>query len=256
MVLKHDTLTELKSHFKLNIYEVKIWTALLSRGISSASELADISGVPRSRCYDILESLEKKGFIMMKIGKPIEYIAIKPEVIIERVRDKIENHAEKTITYMNTILDSEDFQELDLLYKSGVQHVDITQISRSIVGSTSINRHIKEMLLRAKSHAHVVTTQDHSARMAKLVKNTMAQTKKNGCEVTFFAPYEKNVLKKIDGATFKDHSASSQFVSIDGSEVLFLITPDSVSSEYEVGVWVESPFFVSALTGLFKESVK
>jgi len=53
-------LIDLKNHFKLNIYEVKIWTALLSRGIASAGELADISGVPRSRCYDVLETLEKK----------------------------------------------------------------------------------------------------------------------------------------------------------------------------------------------------
>ena len=40
-------LQELRKNFKLNIYEVKIWTALLSRGIASAGELADISGVPR-----------------------------------------------------------------------------------------------------------------------------------------------------------------------------------------------------------------
>ena len=65
-------LMDLKKHFRLNIYEAKIWTALLSRGIASAGELADISGVPRSRCYDVLESLEKKGFIIMKIGKPIK----------------------------------------------------------------------------------------------------------------------------------------------------------------------------------------
>ncbi|MBI3034810.1 hypothetical protein HYY71_00670 [Candidatus Woesearchaeota archaeon] len=37
-------LQDLRKHFRLNIYEVKIWTALLSRGIASAGELADISG--------------------------------------------------------------------------------------------------------------------------------------------------------------------------------------------------------------------
>ncbi|MDP3765021.1 MAG: helix-turn-helix domain-containing protein, partial [Nanoarchaeota archaeon] len=33
----------------LNSYEVKIWTALLSRGVSTAGELSDIANVPRSR---------------------------------------------------------------------------------------------------------------------------------------------------------------------------------------------------------------
>ena len=56
----------------LNLYEVKIWTALLSRGVSTAGELSDIANVPRSRTYDVLESLEKKGFIIMKLGKPIK----------------------------------------------------------------------------------------------------------------------------------------------------------------------------------------
>ena len=79
-------LVDLKKHFRLNIYEVKIWTSLLSRGIASAGELADISGVPRSRCYDVLESLEKKGFIIMKIGKPIKYLAVQPSIILERVK--------------------------------------------------------------------------------------------------------------------------------------------------------------------------
>ncbi len=49
-------LTKLKE-FGLNSYEAKIWGALLSRGVSSAGELSDISNVPRSIAYDVLESL-------------------------------------------------------------------------------------------------------------------------------------------------------------------------------------------------------
>ena len=53
----------------LNSYEVKIWTALLSRGVSTAGELSGIANVPRSRSYDVLESLEKKGFVKTKKRK-------------------------------------------------------------------------------------------------------------------------------------------------------------------------------------------
>ena len=71
MIVKEEFLSRLRKIFDLNLYEVKVWTALLSRGISTAGELSSISDVPRSRTYDILESLEKKGFIVMKLGKPI-----------------------------------------------------------------------------------------------------------------------------------------------------------------------------------------
>src|SRR3989344_9267763 len=125
-------LMDLKKHFKLNIYEVKIWTALLSRGIASAGELADISGVPRSRRYDVLESLEKKGFIIMKIGKPINYIAVKPSIILERVKRNIEEEAAETSSQIESIRETDEFKELELLHKTGVQHVDIASISKSI----------------------------------------------------------------------------------------------------------------------------
>src|SRR3990167_4178532 len=123
----------LKQQFDLNIYEAKIWTALLSRGIASAAELAEISKVPRSRCYDVLESLEKKGFIIMKIGKPIKYIAVKPEVIIERVKKDHEAEARHTVGVLDSISTDDAFKELELLHKSGIRHVDVNELSKSII---------------------------------------------------------------------------------------------------------------------------
>ena len=69
MIVQKSFLMKLKD-FGLNSYEAKLWVALLSRGVSTAGELSDIANVPRSRTYDVLESLEKKGFIIVKIGNP------------------------------------------------------------------------------------------------------------------------------------------------------------------------------------------
>ena len=89
MIVKEEFLSRLRKIFDLNLYEVKVWTALLSRGTSTAGELSNISDVPRSRTYDILESLEKKGFIVMKLGKPIKFVALKPEEVVERVKKNL-----------------------------------------------------------------------------------------------------------------------------------------------------------------------
>ena len=43
MIVKDEFLGKLRRFFNLNLYEVKIWTALLSRGVSTAGELSDIS---------------------------------------------------------------------------------------------------------------------------------------------------------------------------------------------------------------------
>src|SRR5512146_3564807 len=111
MVVKDDFLAKLRRYFNLNLYEVRIWTALLSRGVSTAGELSDIAGVPRSRSYDILESLEKKGFIVMKIGKPIKYIAVAPEEVVERVKKNVVKEAEAQAQVLDTLRGSEIIEE-------------------------------------------------------------------------------------------------------------------------------------------------
>ena len=63
----------------LNLYERKLFVAILSRKTSTAGELAEISEVPRSRCYDVLESLANKGFVIVQPGKPMKYVAVAPE---------------------------------------------------------------------------------------------------------------------------------------------------------------------------------
>src|SRR5574342_874378 len=94
MIVQKDFLNKLKD-FGLNSYEAKLWTALLSRGIATAGELSDIANVPRSRSYDVLESLEKKGFAITKLGKPIKYVAVPPEEVLERVKKNVTEEAKQ-----------------------------------------------------------------------------------------------------------------------------------------------------------------
>ena len=150
MIIKEDFLKKLRAAFDLNIYEVKIWTSLLSRGLATAGELSDISNVPRSRSYDVLESLEKKGFVIMKLGKPIKYIAVKPEDIIKRMKDHITDDAESKIGFLDDVKKENIFSELELLYKQGVQKVDPYSITGSVRGRDNMYSQMKTMLERAE----------------------------------------------------------------------------------------------------------
>ncbi|MBI3026607.1 hypothetical protein HYY70_00700 [Candidatus Woesearchaeota archaeon] len=254
----HDKqfLLDLRKHFRLNIYEAKIWTALLSRGLASAGELADISGVPRSRCYDVLESLEKKGFIIMKIGKPIKYLAMEPDIILERVKQEIKEEAEQLAIQYESIKGTDEFKELELLHKTGVQHVDVSTLSKSVVGRTAINRHIKEMVSKAKSAVIIVSTQEHMERVIKLLKNFMPGFAKKGIKARIYAPQNKPLLKKLQNVEHVEYSANTSFVSIDRSEMTFMVSNQSVAPDYEVAIWINSRFFVNAVNVLFEESLR
>ena len=256
MSQENKFLLDLKKHFRLNIYEVKIWTAMLSRGIASAGELADISGVPRSRCYDILESLEKKGFVIMKIGKPIKYLAVEPDTILERVKKNIEDEADELAMQVENIKETDEFKELELLHKTGVKHVDISTISKSIVGRTDINRFIKDMVLKAKSEVNFIATQEQSERIVKLLKNFMPGFAKKGIKSMLYAPYNKAIAKKLQNVEYKEHNSNTTFLSIDRKDMLFMVSNEKAAPDYEVAIWINSPFFVNAVNVLFEESLK
>jgi len=134
MIVKEEFLNKLRTYFSLNLYEVKIWTALLSRGVSSAGELSDIGNVPRSRSYDVLESLEKKGFVVMKFGKPIKYMAVKPTEVVERVKKNMRIEAERKIKRLETIRNTEIVEELKSLYTQGVVLIEPSDLSGSLAG--------------------------------------------------------------------------------------------------------------------------
>ena len=46
MIIKPELVKRIKEYFNLNIYETRVWLALLSKGIASAGVVAELSGVP------------------------------------------------------------------------------------------------------------------------------------------------------------------------------------------------------------------
>jgi len=142
MIVKEEFLSKLRLYFSLNLYEVKIWTALLSRGVSTAGELSDIANVPRSRSYDVLESLEKKGFVVMKFGKPIKYLAVPPEEVVERAKKNMRVDAETKVKRLEELKKTEVLGELKTLFTQGVELVEPSDLSGSLRGRHNLYNHL------------------------------------------------------------------------------------------------------------------
>src|SRR4030042_1456066 len=160
MIIKEEFLSRLRKIFDLNLYEAKIWTALLSRGVSTAGELSNISDVPRSRTYDILESLEKKGFIIMKLGKPIKFIALKPEEVVERVKKNLVVEAQNKSKRLESLKGDEVLKELSLLFTQGIKFVQPSDLSGSLRGRQNLYNHLDMMIRDAQKTITLVTTSD------------------------------------------------------------------------------------------------
>jgi len=256
MIVQKNFLSKLKD-FGLNTYESKIWTALLSRGVSTAGELSDIANVPRSRSYDVLESLEKKGFIIMKLGKPIKYIAVPPGEVVERVKRKIKEDSDERQKQLEELHSSEVLSELSLLFKQGVDLVEPTELAGSLRGRETIYNQMESMIKKAEKSVSIATTTAGIGRKSKALYKAMKKASERGVNVTIAAPITPETKEDIDRlnevATVKDiKDVEARFCMIDSKEILFMVTDDDdVHPSYDMGVWVNAPYFTNAITKAF-----
>ncbi|MBI2548234.1 TrmB family transcriptional regulator [Candidatus Woesearchaeota archaeon] len=261
MIVKEEFLSKLRRYFSLNLYEVKIWAALLSRGVSTAGELSDIANVPRSRSYDVLESLERKGFVVMKLGKPIKYIAVPPNEVVERVKRNMHEDAEHKIKRLEELKETEVLGELNALHSQGVELVEPSDLSGSLRGRHNLYNHLELTIRNAEEMVTIMTTSQGLMRKIEGLKPTFEQLKKRGVKIRIAAPLTKetvNAVKDIlEVAEVRHTDAKARFCVVDGKELIFMVLDDKeVHPTYDVGIWVNTPFFASALETLFEVAWK
>ncbi len=260
MIVKEEFLSRLRKIFDLNLYEVKVWTALLSRGTSTAGELSNISDVPRSRTYDILESLEKKGFIIMKLGKPIKFVALKPAEVVERVKKNLAIETRERTKRLETLKGDDVLSELSDLFTKGVKFVESSDMSGSLKGRQNLYNHLDMMIREAEKSIVIVTTREGINRKFEAVLPSLEKCKKRGISVKVAAPIDSsNVsiarefkkvgeIKDIEGMNIK-----ARFVIVDSNQVMFMLLDDEkFHPNYDIGIWVNTEFFARALEQMFE----
>ncbi len=258
MIIKEEFLSRLRKIFDLNLYEAKVWTALLSRGVSTAGELSNISDVPRSRTYDILESLEKKGFIVMKVGKPIKFIALKPEEVVERVKKNLMVTAHEKSKRLEKLRNDEVLDELNSLFTNGIKFVEPADLSGSLRGRQNMYNHLDMMLRSAEKTVTLITTADGLNRKLEALLPSIEKAKKRGVTIRIAAPITQDNIKTArDFSKFAEvrnlHGFQGRFAIVDSEEVMFMLLDDkAVHPNYDVAVWLSTEFFARALEQMFE----
>jgi len=258
MIVKEEFLSRLRKIFDLNLYEVKVWTALLSRGTSTAGELSSISDVPRSRTYDILESLEKKGFIVMKLGKPINFIALKPEEVIERVKRNLIVNAKDKSKRLEKLKGDEVLEELTTLFSDGIKYVEPTELSGALKSRQNIYNHLDMLVREAQRTITLVTTADGLSRKLEVLLPSLEKAKKRGVKIRIAAPINADNAKvardfaKV-GEVKSVQGLDARFMLVDSEQLMFMLLNDEdVHPTYDVGIWLNTEYFAQAMETLFE----
>ncbi len=256
MLMQKEVINQLKD-IGLNSYESKLWLALLAKGVASAGELSDVAGVPRSRSYDVLESLEKKGFIMMKIGKPIKYIAVQPGHVIDKVRKRLVEDVKLQEDFLNKVEHSPLIDELKTIYKSGIQEIDPLDLTGGIKGRKNLYHLLERIIKNAEKSVIIVTTTSGILRKKDVLKNVLRKAKEKKLKVRIAANVTSEIRPQLEElanlAEIRHTSTPARFCVIDGKEVVLMPLDDEITNPAaDVGIWVRSKFFAATFEKMFE----
>jgi HTH-type transcriptional regulator, sugar sensing transcriptional regulator len=254
MAIKQELIGKLKSYFGLNIYETKVWLALLSKGISSAGEIAEVSGVPRSRTYDVLESLEKRGFVIQKLGKPVKYLAVKPEIVIEKLKNNTIKYADEKVKTLSNLKDTSEYKELQNLHKTGIAPIKNHELSTAIKGRSNLYVQMRSVMESAEKSLYVASSSYELTNKFKMFKETFAKLNKRKVDIKVIVSDDESEAKKLSkkfSVPIESKPLNSRFIISDKTELIFTIKPNNVHEDFDYGIWINSPFFINSLAYMF-----
>jgi sugar-specific transcriptional regulator TrmB len=172
----------------LTSYEIKTFTALLKTGELTASDLSQKSGVPYSKIYEVLGTLEEKSWISSDDSRPTKYFAKSPSTGLESTKQKMENDFSKNQSII--------LNELVPLYeKSGTsERPDIWVIS----GALNIANKILEMVESCRNEV-MIALPEAGEDLVKQALPKLRSLHDKGVDITILASdkIDKESIKAI-----------------------------------------------------------
>ncbi len=254
-MISQETMDALKN-IGLNLYERKLYTALLARVNATVGELAELADVPRSRAYDVLESLADKGFVIIQHTKPLRCVAVPPAEALEKAKEKLARDFDLTLKRIDQFSKSPYVEELQNLYSQGMSLVDPSELSGALKGTHNLNTHLSTMLKKASSSIDIITSKKGLISLWEHHSRLLKKAAKSGVRIRIAAPLDektKLIAEQLKGiAEVRDLRSEEhdlpmgKMVLIDGKQLVLGLTDDEKThSTQEVAFWTKSTHFSS-----------
>jgi len=193
----------------------------------------------------------------MKIGKPIKYLAVPPKEVLERVKKNIKKYSDEKIKRLDTLKENDVLDELNSLHTQGIDLVEPSDLSGSLKGRHNLYNHFELIIRGAEKTVTIVTTEQGLVRKIDSLKPVFEQIKKRGVKIRILAPITKENKKAVEDlkglAEIKNTKTKARFIIVDSKEIIFMIMDDKgVHPNYDVGIWINTPYFASAVEELFE----
>ncbi|MDH5783473.1 MAG: TrmB family transcriptional regulator, partial [Candidatus Bathyarchaeota archaeon] len=169
-------------------YETRAYLALVDKGVLTASQISEYADVPYSKIYEVLASLERKGWVKAERGRPSKYYPKSPSEALEAAKLRLE---EMTKSWEQAIV-----SELQPLYeKRGIREKPDIWILR---GEFSMLAKLKETLDKARKEV-MIAAPSLPKNLGNTVVSMLTRLQNAGVDVLFMISRDAKSwnLKKI-----------------------------------------------------------
>ena len=233
----------------LNLYERKLWVALLAKGVATAGELSTIANVPRSRTYDVLETLAEKGFVVVQSAKPLKYVAIPPAEALERVKNKMKMDYEARVERIERLKASPLLSELENIHKQGLSLIAPEDISGSLKGKYSVLQQMDSMLKSASNSVNIVTTPSGLNELYENHYNMLKNLKQKGIDIKIAARIDDSCSEAVSALSgiaeirrIADDKVPifGKFYIVDNQQAMMSLSHPEASDTQHMMFWTKS----------------
>lgn len=234
--MKVEEILEVLRGLGLTEYQAKAYIALVSFGSATPSEVAGRADMPHPSVYRALETLAKKSWVEVALGRPRRYRARAPELIEKSSIKKVKGA----------------FVELKKIYERSKNRLEKPEIIYTITGQARVLKKIQEMLSRAEKG--VILVLPSYREIAPRIDRLLGTLVLKGVKVRLITESAEDFPQGIMVGFRKPVLAVD--ILVDGKESMIS------TSDYSVCGWVENPViakhfkeFLELLWGSSKASV-
>jgi len=234
----------------LNLYERKLWVALLAKGVATAGELSSVANVPRSRSYDVLQTLAEKGFVVVQTSKPLKYVTVAPSEAFERVKQKLQRNYKDKINKIEKLQNSSILEELNKIHKQSLDLLLPEDLTGSLKGKYSVLQQMDNMFREATSSINIVTSPIGLNELFENQFSVLKKLKDKGVKIRIVSKQDErcaDAVKSLSGvAEIKNISdikvpLHGNFYIVDGKQLsMGLSDPEAVHTSQQMMFWTKS----------------
>lgn len=231
----------------LNQYESRVYFSLLKAGPTSASEIGNVAEIPRPRTYDVLDKLEKKGFISVQPGRPTRFKAVDLDGAISFLKSRKEEDLKKSLRDIDDIKGKLSDKIRLTKPEDKVKAEDYVWV---IKDRKNLHSKIEGLIHSAKDNILITANDNGIKNKLDAFEHPLRKACKRGVKIKVVSQLSNAGLAKrvCEFAELVKKEHNHRMMVIDDDVFLFL-TPEP--HEKEVGTWIKSPYIADNFRNLF-----